>query len=115
MADTATKQRIPGDLDDRVDELEERINVQLAILKGKLIAAQDAIRVLRARLDKLEAWIVSLAEIQQTHEKTTAVIQDGVNSQTDWSGDLAARIAALEQDSGLDIDMCVVEGERGAQ
>ena len=59
MADTtqraATKQRIKGDLADRVDELEKLCNR------------------------------------------------------------LVARLAALEQDSGLDIDMCVVGGERGAK
>ena len=57
MSDTATKQRIKGDLDDRVDDLEKRVTTDAIneALDDQLNDLENRIDKLCARIDKLEA------------------------------------------------------------
>ena len=69
---TATKQRIPGDLADRVDELEKC-------------------------LERQEDWAGKLVESLQRKMEILAELGEIVE----------ARLDALEQASGLDIERCI--------
>ena len=54
MSATATKQRIPGDLDDRVDEMERGLDVSLRTINTIIGMLSDESARQGGRLDALE-------------------------------------------------------------
>ena len=113
MADTATKQRIKGDLADRVDELEKELEKYADSVKVCMNTCKDAMAeylvTLEARIDKLEK------DYDTSMEQIAAKVT-GIPHQFDCVAELgrrlASRIAVLEQASGMDIERCIAGGEQ---
>ena len=109
MTDTATKQRIKGDLDDRVDELEKQLESNRGVMRHTIEILNLTVNVtqgLKARIDKLEKLLADLPSMFKDYRSITAPFDKLAIDR------LVSRLAALEQASGMDIERCVAGDEQ---